>query len=69
MGTSKVNVEYVTESQTVVQQVAAIKGKVITTSNWNNGTIAVTTDYGVYSVYRNQECVEVQLLAVFTGDE
>lgn len=62
------NQEVVTEEITTTRTVPAMWGKFLSMSNWNGGTIAVTTTYGLYSVYRNQDGVEITLISVFKGD-
>lgn len=58
-----------TTKYTVTKEIPVLRGEVVSTCNWNNGTVAITTTYGLYCVYRNQDQVDIKLLAVFEKED
>ena len=60
--------QFVNIIETSVTKLPAIKGRVIDVRNWTGSTLAVTTDYGLYAVHRDQNGVTVQLIAAFIGE-
>jgi uncharacterized protein Veg len=53
----------------VEKEVKVMTGEVVAITSWNGGTVAVTTTYGLYSVYRSAEIVEITLLAIFEKED
>lgn len=49
--------------------VPELRGKFQAMAPLNQGTVCITTTYGVYTIYRNAEKNEVRLISVFGETE